>query len=57
MAILNPCKSCGEDRLVFVYKDKADNKAVVMCEVCGKTTEYYATVQEAIEAWNNGKTV
>jgi transcription elongation factor Elf1 len=50
--LLNKCKSCDADRLVKIYKDQADGKYVVMCEVCGKSTKYYAAVSDAVAEWN-----
>ena len=43
---LKPCPFCGDDANIVT------GNTWVHCMGCGAETDYYDTVEEAIEAWN-----
>lgn len=48
---LKPCPFCGGS--AFIPKsDSGDLLPWVACIKCGVETDYYETVEKAIEAWN-----
>lgn len=49
MFMLGRCPKCGRDDAELSY----DGDAWVMCPKCGTSTQRYASIHEAVCAWNS----